>query len=94
MSRIKDPARFIREETRVRPVPHADEISLHVADEAMSLWQKTEDELGELGLDPPFWAFAWAGGQGLARYRFRSGRFTYADMTVFIFNIYSYKFYI
>jgi len=68
MSRIKDPARFIREETRVRPVPHADEISLHVADEAMSLWQKTEDELGELGLDPPFWAFAWAGGQGLARY--------------------------
>jgi predicted nicotinamide N-methyase len=30
--------------------------------------QKTEDELGELGLPPPFWAFAWAGGQALARY--------------------------
>jgi predicted nicotinamide N-methyase len=29
---------------------------------------KTEEELGELGLAPPFWAFAWAGGQGLARY--------------------------
>lgn len=49
-------------------MPHAEEISLHVADEAMDLWQKTEDELGELGLAPPFWAFAWAGGQGLARY--------------------------
>jgi len=65
---IDDPTDFIRRETRIRPVPHAEEISLHVADEAMELWQKTEDELGELGLAPPFWAFAWAGGQGLARY--------------------------
>lgn len=32
------------------------------------LWQKTEEELGEIGLPPPFWAFAWAGGQALARY--------------------------
>lgn len=68
MPRIEDPRKFIREETRIRPVPHAEEISLHVADEAMDLWQKTEEELGDLGLDPPFWAFAWAGGQGLARY--------------------------
>lgn len=44
------------------------EISLHVADEAVPLWQKTEEELGEMGLPPPFWAFAWAGGQALARY--------------------------
>ena len=28
----------------------------------------TEEELGEMGLPPPFWAFAWAGGQALARY--------------------------
>ena len=28
----------------------------------------TEDELGALGLPPPFWAFAWAGGQALARW--------------------------
>ncbi len=34
----------------------------------MELWQKTEDELGALGLPPPFWAFAWAGGQALARH--------------------------
>jgi predicted nicotinamide N-methyase len=44
------------------------EIVLHVADEAVPLWSKTEDELGEAGLPPPFWAFAWAGGQALARY--------------------------
>ncbi|WP_069882438.1 methyltransferase [Bosea sp. BIWAKO-01] len=50
------------------PVPHASEISLHVAEEATELWQKTEDELAVIGLPPPFWAFAWAGGQALARY--------------------------
>ncbi|GAB4576593.1 MAG: methyltransferase [Roseibium sp.] len=68
MPAIRDPAAFILRETRIRPVPHAEEIRLHVADEAMALWQKTEDELEELGLAPPFWAFAWAGGQGLARH--------------------------
>jgi predicted nicotinamide N-methyase len=65
---ITDRAAFIREHTRLLPVPHAPEISLHVADEATALWQKTEDELGQIGLPPPFWAFAWAGGQALARY--------------------------
>jgi len=59
---------FIRENTRLRPVPHVPEISLYVADEAVPLWQKTEEQLGEMGLPPPFWAFAWAGGQALARY--------------------------
>jgi predicted nicotinamide N-methyase len=65
---IPDRAAFIRAETRLRPVPHAPEIQLHLADEATELWQKTEEELGSLGLPPPFWAFAWAGGQALARY--------------------------
>jgi predicted nicotinamide N-methyase len=65
---IADPVAFIREHTRFRPVPHAPEIGLHVADEATGLWQKTEEELGAIGLPPPFWAFAWAGGQALARY--------------------------
>ncbi|MCA1299761.1 class I SAM-dependent methyltransferase [Stappia indica] len=68
MSAITDPVRFIRENTRVHPVPHAPELRLHLADEAVALWQKTEDDLGELGLPPPFWAFAWAGGQALARF--------------------------
>jgi predicted nicotinamide N-methyase len=65
---IPDPVAFIRAETRLLPVPHTPEIRLHVADEATDLWQKTEDELGRMGLPPPFWAFAWAGGQALARY--------------------------
>lgn len=59
---------FIRAHTRLLPVPHAPEIALHVAEEATELWQKTEDELAVIGLPPPFWAFAWAGGQALARY--------------------------
>jgi len=59
---------FIRAHTRLLPVPHAAEIALHVAEEATALWQKTEDELAVIGLPPPFWAFAWAGGQALARY--------------------------
>jgi predicted nicotinamide N-methyase len=65
---IIDPAGFIRANTRLLPVPLVPEISLHVADEAVPLWSKTEEELGEAGLPPPFWAFAWAGGQALARY--------------------------
>ncbi|MDE2364489.1 MAG: methyltransferase [Hyphomicrobiales bacterium] len=65
---IRDRSAFIRANTRLLPVPHAPEISLYLADEATALWEKTEEELGELGLPPPFWAFAWAGGQALARY--------------------------
>lgn len=59
---------FIRANTAVLAPPHVPEIRLHLADEAHELWHKTEEELDEIGLPPPFWAFAWAGGQGLARY--------------------------
>jgi predicted nicotinamide N-methyase len=65
---IPDRRAFIIAHTRVTATPLVPEIALHVADEATELWQKTEGELGEIGLPPPFWAFAWAGGQGLARY--------------------------
>ncbi|MCR4522918.1 MULTISPECIES: methyltransferase [Bosea] len=65
---VLDREAFIRSHTRLLPVPHAPEIALHVAEEATELWQKTEDELAVIGLPPPFWAFAWAGGQALARY--------------------------
>jgi len=68
MSGIDDRAAFIRANTRIQYPPLAPTIALHLADEATELWQKTEDELGEIGLPPPFWAFAWAGGQALARY--------------------------
>ncbi|MBK6703543.1 MAG: methyltransferase [Caulobacteraceae bacterium] len=65
---ISDIPAFIRENTRVLAPSHVPELSLYLADDAVSLWQLTEDQLGELGLPPPFWAFAWAGGQALARY--------------------------
>lgn len=65
---IADQAAFIRANTRLRPVPLVPEISIFVADEAVPLWHKTEEELGAEGLPPPFWAFAWAGGQALARH--------------------------
>lgn len=61
-------ADFIRLNTSIMSPPLVPEIRLHLAHEAVPLWQKTEDELGEMGLPPPFWAFAWAGGQALARY--------------------------
>jgi len=48
--------------------PLIPEIRLRLADEAVPIWKKTEEELGAMRLPPPFWAFAWAGGQALARY--------------------------
>jgi len=59
---------FIVANTRLQAPPHAPELRLHLADEITPIWKLTEEELGEIGLPPPFWAFAWAGGQALARY--------------------------
>ncbi len=63
-----DPKAFILENTDLMRPPHVPEIVLHLATEAHDLWLKTEEDLEKIGLPPPFWAFAWAGGQGLARY--------------------------
>ena len=62
------PEIFIRDNTDVLAPPHVPEVRLRLATEAHDLWLKTEEELEEIGLPPPFWAFAWAGGQGLARH--------------------------
>jgi predicted nicotinamide N-methyase len=48
--------------------PLVPQVRLRLADEAVPIWTRTEEELGAMGLPPPFWAFAWAGGQALARY--------------------------
>lgn len=63
-----DPEVFILENTDVLAPPHVPEVKLRLATEAHDLWLKTEEELQAIGLPPPFWAFAWAGGQGLARH--------------------------
>jgi predicted nicotinamide N-methyase len=59
---------FITANTRLLRPPLVPEIVLHLAEESLAIWQKTEDELQQINLPPPFWAFAWAGGQALARY--------------------------
>ena len=59
--------RFVRESTALEPVPLVPEIALHQATEVTPLWRATAAELREWD-DSPFWAFAWAGGQALARW--------------------------
>jgi predicted nicotinamide N-methyase len=59
---------FILANTRLQRPPHTPEIALYLADEITPIWKLTEEALAEIGLPPPFWAFAWAGGQALARY--------------------------
>jgi predicted nicotinamide N-methyase len=61
-------AAFIRANTELAAPPLVPEIDLHLATEVVSLWRKTEEELDSEGIPPPYWAFAWAGGQALARY--------------------------
>jgi predicted nicotinamide N-methyase len=63
-----DAPQFIRANTKLLPVPLVPEIRLHLAEESLPIWQKTEEELGQMNVPPPYWAFAWAGGQALARY--------------------------
>ena len=59
---------FIRAHTVLMSPPLVPEIQLHLAAESLAIWQSTEDELAERNVPPPYWAFAWAGGQALARY--------------------------
>ena len=63
-----DPAAFVAANTAVLTAPLVPEVALHLASEVVPLWQATEADLARTGLPPPFWAFAWAGGQALARY--------------------------
>ncbi len=65
---MRDPERFIRANTALLSPPLVPELKLHLAAESLPIWQKTEDELGVMNVPPPYWAFAWAGGQALARY--------------------------
>lgn len=65
---MMDHAAFIRAHTILKPVALTPEIQLYQARNAISLWQETEAAAATSGLPPPYWAFAWAGGQALARY--------------------------
>lgn len=63
-----DPAAFVRANTVLQSPQLLPELRLHLASEVVPLWQATEEELAARGVPPPYWAFAWAGGQALARY--------------------------
>jgi len=67
-SSAADAASFIRANTAAMSPPLVPEIRLHLASEITPLWQATEQTLARDQLPPPYWAFAWAGGQALARY--------------------------
>ncbi|MDB5442564.1 MAG: ribosomal protein methyltransferase [Phenylobacterium sp.] len=64
----EDRRAFILANTTLERPPHTPELRLHLASEVTPIWKLTEEALVEIGLPPPFWAFAWAGGQALARY--------------------------
>jgi predicted nicotinamide N-methyase len=63
-----DPAEFVQRNTAITAPPLVPEIRLHLATEVTPIWHATEQSLVRNALPPPYWAFAWAGGQALARY--------------------------
>jgi predicted nicotinamide N-methyase len=67
-SPYQDGADFVRAHTIIGTAPHVPEIRLWLATEITPIWQATETWLAERNIDPPFWAFAWPGGQALARH--------------------------
>jgi predicted nicotinamide N-methyase len=64
----EDSAAFVRAHTAPGHAPLVPEITLALASELTPIWQATEDWLVARNVDPPFWAFAWPGGQALARH--------------------------
>jgi predicted nicotinamide N-methyase len=67
---VNDPAGFVRAHTVLTRPPLVPELTLHLASEITPIWRATEDWLAERNVDPPYWAFAWPGGQALARHIF------------------------
>ena len=63
-----DPAEFVQRNTAIAAPPLVPEIRLYLATEVTPIWHATEQSLVRNALAPPYWAFAWAGGQALARY--------------------------
>lgn len=64
---LEEAKAFIRANTRIAAVPGLP-IRMHLADELTPIWEATEKDLAKANVEPPFWAFPWAGGQALARH--------------------------
>ncbi|HEY8613175.1 MAG TPA: 50S ribosomal protein L11 methyltransferase [Roseomonas sp.] len=65
---MKNPEAFVATHTAIARPALVPEIPLHLATEITPIWQATEAWLGQQGIEPPFWAFAWPGSQALARW--------------------------
>jgi predicted nicotinamide N-methyase len=59
---------FVVAQTAIGRAPLVPEVALHLASEITPIWQATEQSLARQGVEPPYWAFAWPGGQALARF--------------------------
>jgi len=68
MTETLDVAAFVRAQTAIAAPPLVPEIRLHLATQITPLWEATEATLAAANVPPPYWAFAWPGGQALARY--------------------------
>jgi predicted nicotinamide N-methyase len=65
---VVNPDLFVRRNTSIVASLLVPEIRLRLATEVTPIWRASEESLARGGVPPPFWAFAWAGGQALARY--------------------------
>jgi predicted nicotinamide N-methyase len=65
---VSDPAAFIASHTAIAVPPLVPEIKLHLATQITPIWEATEADLARMNLPPPYWAFAWPGGQALTRF--------------------------
>lgn len=65
---MSDPAAFIAAQTTIVHPPLVPEIKLHLATQITPIWEATEADLARMNLPPPYWAFAWPGGQALTRF--------------------------
>ena len=77
---------FIAENTIVASPSLLPELRLHLATEITPIWQASEVALDQANIPPPFWAFAWAGGQALARHVLDSPRDRWANRRVLDFG--------
>lgn len=82
---MSDFSRFVRAHTSVGMPPLVPEVRLFLSDDVIALWRAVEAETGQTNTSPPFWAFAWAGGQAVARYVLDHPE-TVADKTVLDFG--------
>jgi predicted nicotinamide N-methyase len=65
---VQDAKSFIRQQTVLVAPPLTPEIRLHLATEITPIWEATEETLAKRNIPPPYWAFAWPGGQAVTRY--------------------------